>query len=314
VPSVDISSRIIFGPVHSRRFGKSLGIDLSPTKKQCNFDCLYCELPSAKTAAFYDDVVSVEMVMKALHKALAEHQAIDVITITANGEPTLYPYLGELIREIDTIKGATKTLILSNGSTIGDPKVQDALLGIDMVKLSLDCATQECLKKLDRAHSGISIQKIKEGMLSFRARYKGVLIIEILFVKTFNDKSIEIAALNEFLCTLRPDRVDISTIDRPPAYKVKPISYEELEMILDRFDSTLPIHIASRKKAASSPEHYNEAEILRTLSKRPFSDEDIEVLFDLESRQRLQNMILQGKISIKETNGIKFYGVSQNKP
>ncbi len=314
MPSVDIGSRIIFGPVISRRFGKSLGIDLSPSRKQCNFDCLYCELAPVKTIASYTDIVPVKIVIEALQKLLEKYKDIDVITITANGEPTLYPYLGELVSEINRFKGNIKTLILSNGSTIDDPKVQDALLGIDMVKLSLDCATQECLKKLDRAHGGIVIHKIKEGMLSFRALYKGVLIIEILFVETINDKAEEIAKLNDFLSLLRPDRIDISTIDRPPAYKVKPLSYEALKKIAGEFDSSLPLHIASRKKTEAKQEHYSDEEILRTLSKRPFSDEDIETLFDLGSRQRLQNMILQGKISIKETNGIKFYGVSQNKP
>ena len=104
---------IIFGPIHSRRFGKSLGVDLSPGKKQCNFDCLYCELDAAKTMDAYDDVVSVEEIATAIKSALKEHQDIDFITLTANGEPTLYPHLSELIDEINSFKGSIKTLILS---------------------------------------------------------------------------------------------------------------------------------------------------------------------------------------------------------
>jgi len=142
---------IIFGPIHSRRFGKSLGIDLSPSKKQCNFDCLYCELDPAKTVSTYDDIVTVDEIMAALNKALAEHGSVDFITLTANGEPTLYPQLSELIDAIDSIKGDTKTLILSNGSTISDPGIREALAKLDMVKLSLDCGTDRCLHKLDRS-------------------------------------------------------------------------------------------------------------------------------------------------------------------
>ena len=97
---------IIFGPIHSRRFGKSLGVDLSPGKKQCNFDCLYCELDPAKTMDAYDDVVTVEEVTTALKHALDEHGDVDFITLTANGEPTLYPYLSELIDEINKFKGS----------------------------------------------------------------------------------------------------------------------------------------------------------------------------------------------------------------
>ncbi len=298
---------IIFGPIHSRRFGKSLGIDLSPSKKQCNFDCLYCELDPAKTVSSYDEIVTVDEIMTALKKSLDEHGGIDYITLTANGEPTLYPYLSELIDAIEQIKGDTKTLILSNGSTISDSVVSEALAKLDMVKLSLDCATDHCLHKLDRSHQGITIDAIKSGMLAFKASYKGPLIIETLFVKTLNDKPEEIAQLNDFLLKLRPNRIDIGTIDRPPAYEVKPLSYEELRKITHLFDPSLPVYIASRKHVTSRPERYTTSEILQTLSKRPLSPEDIEILFDTESQKKLQDLQSDGKIIIKETNGVKFY-------
>ena len=300
-------SNIIFGPIHSRRFGKSLGVDLSPSKKQCNFDCLYCELDPAKTMDSYDDVVSVEQVSTALKQALEEHKDIDFITLTANGEPTLYPHLSELIDEIKTFKGKIKTLILSNAATIDDPKIQEALLKLDEVKLSLDCATQKCLKKLDRAHSGIDIENIKAGMLDFKNKYAGPLVIEILIVKTLNDSEEEIAKLNEFLLKLQPTRIDIGTIDRPPAFDVKPVSYEELLHISHMFDSTLPVYIASRKKADISSDSYSYEEILETLSKRPLTQEDIEALFDEESQKRAENLLHKQKIKIVETNGVKFY-------
>ena len=299
--------KVIFGPIHSRRFGKSLGVDLSPGKKQCNFDCLYCELDPAKTMDAYEEVVSVEEVTTALKAALKEHGDIDFITLTANGEPALYPHLSELIDEINTFKGSTKTLILSNAANIDDIKIQDALLKLDEVKLSLDCATQKCLQKLDRSHKGIEVEKIKAGMLAFKERYKGPLIIEILIVKTLNDSREEIAKLNEFLLKLCPTRIDIGTIDRPPAFDVKPVSYEKLLDISHLFDSSLPVYIASRKKAEISPSSYSEEEILETLSKRPLTAEDIEALFDEESQKRVQDLLAQEKIKRVSTNGVEFY-------
>jgi len=298
---------IIFGPIHSRRFGKSLGVDLSPGKKQCNFDCLYCELDPAKTMGTQDEVLSVETIISAIQKGLSEHQDIDFLTITANGEPTMYPYLSELIDEINKIKGNTKTLILSNAATINDPKVQNALLKLDEVKLSLDCATQKCLKKLDRSHAGIDVENIKAGMLAFKKKYKGPLVIEILIVKTLNDSEEEIHKLNEFLLKLQPTRIDIGTIDRPPAFDVKPVSYEELLHISHLFDSALPVYIASRKKADISSSSYTYEEILETLTKRPLTQEDIEALMDEESRKRVENLLHKGKIKSVETNGVKFY-------
>lgn len=298
---------IIFGPVHSRRFGKSLGVDLSPGKKQCNFDCLYCELEPAKTMDAYDDVVSVEEISTALKNSLKEHQDIDFITLTANGEPTLYPYLSELIDEINTFKGNTKTLILSNAANIDEEKTQEALLKLDEVKLSLDCATQKCLKKLDRSHTGIDVENIKAGMLDFKNKYDGPLVIEILIVKTLNDSKEEIAKLNEYLLKLQPTRIDIGTIDRPPAFDVKPVSYEELLNISHLFDASLPIYIASRKKADMQPSNYSNEQILETLSKRPLTPEDIDALCDKESQKRVEDLLKESKIKLVSANGVKFY-------
>jgi len=215
-----------------------------------------------------------------------------------------------LIDAIDQIKGNTKTLILSNGSTISDPRVREALAKLDMVKLSLDCATDRCLHKLDRSHQGITITEIQEGMLAFKENYQGPLIIETLFVKTLNDKPEEIEQLNEFLLKLKPARIDIGTIDRPPAYEVKPLNYEDLHRITHLFDPSLPVYIASRKHVTSSPEYYTPAEILQTLSKRPLSPEDIEILFDAQSQITLQTLLSEGKIIIKETNGVNFYALA----
>ncbi len=298
---------IIFGPISSRRFGKSLGVDLSPSKKQCNFDCLYCELDPAKTMAAQVEVLPVEQVAEAVKEGLEEHGDIDVLTITANGEPTLYPHLSELMDAINRIKGDTKTLILSNAAKIDDPDTQEALMKFDEVKLSLDCATQRCLKKLDRSHEGIDVERIKAGMLAFKERYKGALVIEILIVKTINDKPEEIEALNRFLLKLQPARIDIGTIDRPPAFDVKPVDYAELLGISHLFDPSLPLYIASRKKADIEPSNYTQEEILDTLTKRPLTQEDMEVLMDTESQKRVALLKDAGKIISVSSNGVIFY-------
>jgi wyosine [tRNA(Phe)-imidazoG37] synthetase (radical SAM superfamily) len=301
------SSKIIFGPVNSRRFGKSLGIDLSPSKKQCNFDCLYCELKPAKTVDSYSDVLSVENIITALKNALAKHQDIDVITLTANGEPTLYPYLDELIDEIDRLKGDVKTLILSNGATIDKAEVQKALLKLDTVKLSLDCANAQCLKKLDRASKSIDIENIKRGMLAFKEIYNGALIVEVLFVKNINDDAQNISGLNKYLLKLQPSRIDIGSIDRPPAYDVKGLTYDELLKLSKQFDTRLPIYIVSRKITKIKAENYGDDEILTTLANRPLTDEDIAILFDKESQERVKELLNMGKLKKIENEGIFFY-------
>ena len=123
---------------------------------------MYCELKGAKTVSEANDAPSVTAVIQELQEALKKHRNLDVITLTANGEPTLYPHLKELVKSLHTIKKECKLLILSNGSTILNPDIRTILSSIDIVKLSLDCVTPLCFKRLDRAHKGITIEAIIE--------------------------------------------------------------------------------------------------------------------------------------------------------
>ncbi|WP_419673080.1 radical SAM protein [Aliarcobacter butzleri] len=299
------SNSIIFGPIPSRRFGISLGIDLSPSKKQCNFDCLYCELEGAKTVDKMDTFPSVDEIIKAIKESFKNHPKIDVITITCNGEPTLYPKLSELIDEINKIKGETKTLILSNGSTIYKKEIFEALLKIDIVKLSLDCISEKCFKKLDRQNKSVEIDKIVPSMIEFSQKTKKDFVLEILFVKDVNDKDEEIELLFNAVKQINPKRVDIGTIDRPPAFKVNPVSYEFLEDVANKFEGlNVNIVFKNRPKQIIS---YNKEEILSMINRRPLTIEDIENMFDNQSKIFLEELIRNEEIGLVDNAGIKFY-------
>jgi len=302
----------IFGPINSRRFGTSLGIDLSPSHKQCNFDCLYCELAPAATVDIQVETPSVSEIISDLSKALDEHQNIDEITLTANGEPTLYPHLKELIQEIDKIKGDKETLILTNSAALVDKEVFETLLALDQVKLSLDAVSINIFTKIDRPHEGIDISKLVDAVIGFSKVYHGKLFIEILFVRGLNNTEEEIVKLNNVLNQLSPLRIDIGTIDRPPAYPVEGISYGELVGIAQHFDSDLPINIASRVHAEFSQTHYSEDEIINTLDKRPLTPEDIEILFDEDSKALLAQLITEKKVQIIERAKLEFYVPTKN--
>lgn len=301
---------IIFGPINSRRFGKSLGIDLSPNSKQCNFDCLYCELKAAKVVDEQSSPLSPDTIITQIQKALNEHKDIDVLTLTANGEPTLYPYLDELIDKINSIKGSVQTLILSNASTINKPEVQKALSKLDSVKLSLDCATPKCFKKLDRASKSVDLEAIKSGMLEFTKIYRGNLLIEVLFVEGINDNQTEVEQINSFLLKLNPTRVDIGTIDRPPAYNIKPISYDRLYELSLIFDSSLNIAIATKQNNNREKFNYTKEQILETLKRRPLTKDDVEVLFSNESKENLNELIESDDVKIVQSAGVEFLSVN----
>jgi len=283
----------------------SLGIDLSPAIKQCNFDCLYCELAPMATVDKQVKTITVDEIIHALTPHL--HEKIDVITLTANGEPTLYPYISELIDEIDKIKAKTQTLILTNSATLTDDGVYKALLKLDQVKLSLDAISPDVFKKIDRPHKSINVDEIVQKVIEFSKEYKGKLFIEVLFVHTLNDTQEEVKKLSDVLLRVNATRVDIGTIDRPPAYPVVGISYKELYEISLMFDKSLPIHIASRTHAEPNNAYYSEQEILNTLDKRPLTQDDIDLLFDHESKESLKKLLKQGKVLIKSTNNLNFY-------
>ena len=305
-----MENNIIFGPINSRRFGMSLGIDLSPALKQCNFDCLYCELAPSATVTAQSDIISVKRIVEEL--SLRLNEKIDIITLTANGEPTLYPHLNELIDEIDKIKQDTQTLILTNSATLVDANVFNSLLKLDQVKLSLDAVSHDVFKKIDRPDKKIDITKLVQTIISFSKQYKGKLFIEILFVHELNDTKDEISKLNSVLLEIEATRIDIGTIDRPPAYPVMGVSYKELHTISLMFDKTLPIHIASRVHAEPNNSYYSEKDILNTLDKRPLTMDDINLLLDDESKTRLYKLIKETKVAIKTTSNLEFLVPTKN--
>jgi wyosine [tRNA(Phe)-imidazoG37] synthetase (radical SAM superfamily) len=302
------SSKLTFGPVPSRRFGISLGVDLSLNSKQCNFDCLYCELEASKPVSTMQEYPSVAQIIQAVQTAFKKHPNIDVITITANGEPTLYPYLKELIQALNSIKHNAKTLILSNGSLITQKEVFEALLEFDIVKLSLDCATQKCFEKLDRVQKALQIEPIIDSMIEFSKQTQHDVILEILFVHNMNDNDEEVHKLYESILKINPTRVDIGTIDRPPAYKVKPVDFDFLQSVAHHFKGiNTNIVYKNRPKQIHS---FTKKEILRLLQRRPLTHEDIENLFDKNSQKLLEELVEELKIKVINNSGVKFYKIS----
>jgi len=300
-----VANSTIFGPVSSRRFGVSLGIDLSPDTKSCNFDCLYCELPKAQKTDTIQKPPKVDDVIADVKAALLTHPQTEVITITANGEPTLYPYLGELIDAINAIKGERRLLILSNSSTLFRPEIQDALAKLDEVKLSLDCVTPGCFNKIDRPLD-VEIPTIIDAIISFRTRFRGKLIIEILLVSGINDTVTEFAAFRPVLERIHPDRIDVGTIDRPPAYGVQAVPYEKIALLCEALEG-LPYHIVTKPGNSEAASYYSQEEILNTFARRPFSQEDIERLFDEPSKENLAALLAENRLERLESGGKIFF-------
>lgn len=281
------SVEIVFGPVDSRRFGRSLGVDLSPSKKQCNFDCVYCELQGARTMERMEEIVPVDSILQAVQVAL-QTQKCDVLTLTANGEPTLYPYLYELISNLKKIvPDSVKMLILTNGSLLWKKEVQDSLMFMDIVKFSCDSLESRAFKRIDRPHSSLNLTQIKQGIREFCQKFKGDIVSEVLFVKGINDTMEQAKEIALFLSTLKGlKRVDIGSIDRPPAYKVEAVSDEKLKELASCFyayphlNISLPKRTQNEKKENLALQAYDTNGLIGLIKRRPLSILDAEKMLD----------------------------------
>ena len=209
-----------------------------------------------------------------------------------------------MVDELNKIKQSKKLLILSNASTICDTNIRKILEKIDIVKLSLDCATSKCFKKIDRPLKGVDISDIIECMKDIKPP---ILVIEVLLVKGINDKVEEIEKLNQILQQIKPDRIDLGTIDRPPAYKVEKVEEERLVELSKNF-TNLPITII-RKNPPNIKENFSKEEILNLLYHRPQSQFDVNTLFSDKSKEILSKLVDSGKVVKSDAGGVEFYRV-----
>ncbi|WRD27451.1 radical SAM protein [Helicobacter pylori] len=301
---------VVFGPVLSRRFGKSLGVDLSPSKKQCNYNCIYCELGKAKPIECMEEVIKVETLINAIQNALNNLTTpIDVLTITANGEPTLYPHLLELIQSVKPFLKGVKTLILSNGSLFYEPKVQQALKEFDIVKFSLDAIDLKAFERVDKPYSK-DINKILEGILSFSQIYQGQLVAEVLLIKGVNDSANNLKLIADFLKKINIARVDLSTIDRPSSFKAPKLSEDELlkcSLFFEGLCVSLPKRTATQADQAKKLISCGIDELLALISRRPLSAEEAPLILDPNAFKHLETLLNHKQITIKKVGSLEFY-------
>ncbi|WP_276891351.1 radical SAM protein [Helicobacter japonicus] len=323
---------IVFGPVYSRRFGRSLGVDLSPFVKQCNFDCVYCELKGAKSVDSMRQIVSLTQVIESVKNALKTSEC-DVLTLTANGEPTLYPYLKELISNLKQIvPDSVKLLLLTNGSLLWKEEVRECLKGLDIVKFSCDSLEEKAFKHIDRPHISLSLGQIKEGIVQFCKEFKGEIVAEVLFVKGINDNLTQAKEIAAFLASLPLHRVDIGSIDRPPAYKVEAVSEEKLAELAQCFyvykhlQVNLPkrTHIDNAQKLSlsytdshsqitleSNTKSYTQPQLIGLLKRRPLSVIDTKKMFDTQTLALLDELCQKGEIKQCSIGIDTFYQIEE---
>jgi len=265
-----------FGPVPSRRLGRSLGVDLVPYKT-CTFDCIYCDLgrTTCKTTS-RQSYVSPEEIGRELKLYLSVlDKKPDYITISGSGEPTLNTNIRKIIHKIKEIT-FIPLAVLTNGSLLSMDEVRQDLQEADIVLPSLDAVTPVLFEYINRPHSSLRIKEIISGLNQFRKQYRGQIWLEILFCRGVNDGKEEIEKLKEVIENIQPDKVQLNTPVRPPAEDfVFPLTLPQIEVIKKRFGNIAEVVYEFIGPMGDRFELGRDAEIIQLIKRRPCTAEDI---------------------------------------
>lgn len=238
----------IFGPIHSRRLGVSLGINLLPSDgKICSFDCIYCECGYNSQGQGSGVIPARATVKKSLRKKLKAMleagESLDVITFAGNGEPTVHPHFAEIVADTIAIRNEfypqAKVSVLTNSSFLGNPKVVKALKSIDNNLLKLDSAIVRTMRILN---APVNKDIIPEGVIMDIKQFNGDCIIQTMILRgthngvvVDNSTDVEINALIEAYREIAPKEIMIYSIDREtPEKELEKVSTEELERIAEK--------------------------------------------------------------------------------
>lgn len=211
--------KIIFGPVPSRRLGKSLGINNIPPKI-CSYSCVYCQLGktlkmSAARQPFYEPERIVREAEEKVAELKSQGERIDYLTFVPDGEPTIDARLGQTIELLRPLR--IKIAIITNSSLIWDKQVRQELKLADWVSVKIDSLSPEIWKKVNRPFGHLKLEAIEEGLLEFAHEFEGELVTETMLVKGLNDPAEEIDKIADFIQKLKPQMSYISVPIRPPA-------------------------------------------------------------------------------------------------
>jgi wyosine [tRNA(Phe)-imidazoG37] synthetase (radical SAM superfamily) len=274
------SVKHVFGPVPSRRLGISLGVDVIPFKT-CSLDCIYCECGKTTNISLQRrSFVSVDVILQEVRKAVEGDRYIEYITFSGSGEPTLSKDIGGIIQGIKAMTDIP-VAVLTNGTLLFMDDVQEALLTADLVLPSLDAATPESFNHINRPHKDLDLEKIIQGLITFSSRFSGQLWVEVFIVAGVNDSDDELDRLHGILKQINPTRVQLNSLDRPPAYEnVLPVDTKVLRGIEERW-SDLPVEVIKRVRKRGEIAAFSrnlENSILNTVNRRPLTIEDLVAL------------------------------------
>lgn len=285
----------VFGPVASRRLGKSLGIDPVPPKT-CNWNCVYCQLGRSvplvnKRQEYFPRADIVAEVVRALNKA--EPGSIDWITFVGSGEPTLHSGLGWMMREIKKFT-SLPLAVITNGSLLYLPEVQQELLVADAVLPSLDAGNPELYRKINRPWPNLSFDQHVHGLVEFRMVYPGKFWLEVMLVKGVNDTPQALQEIAQIVNRINPDRVDITLPTRPPAETwVEPATPDAVNLAEELFGQAAHIVSELVPQTQILPDTDLAEAIMQLIIRHPIPEDDLTNYLAGWTAEQIQQALLK---------------------
>jgi wyosine [tRNA(Phe)-imidazoG37] synthetase (radical SAM superfamily) len=303
------SYQYLFGPVPSRRLGRSLGVDLVPCKT-CSFNCIFCELgPTTDLTLARREYVPTDQVLAELDRWLTEGGSADYITLAGSGEPTLHSRFGEII-EHARVHSPIPVALLTNGTTMLDHSVRSAAAAANVVKVSLSAWDQASLKRINRPCAGVSLRQIVDGLELFRHKFNGSLWLEVFLVWGINSTPQEVKKIAQLARRFAPDRIHLNTAVRPPAEDFAyPVPIPLMEELAALFSPAAEVIPAFKRVAAALPPVPADR-ILSMLRRRPCTADDISGAFMLHPAETAKyiGVLLRGKqVKLQRRDGQIYY-------
>ncbi|MFO8056395.1 MAG: radical SAM protein [bacterium] len=303
--------RYVFGPVPSRRLGRSLGVDLVPYKT-CSYDCIYCQLGRTTNKTVQrDEYLPADEIIRQVESYLHEHDNPDVVTLSGSGEPTLHSRAGRIIQSIKKVTDVP-VVVLTNGGMLYQPEVAEVLHEADIVIPNLDAGTPELYQAINRPAAEIEFETMVRGLESFSRDFRGRLSLEVFLLGGMNALSGEVGKIAAIVrdCGIR--EVELNTVTRPPSEEfAMSVSREKMEELAGIFDPPARVIADFRTKfdVPATPS-VSEEEVLELLARRPCTLDDVSGGLNIhrnEARKYLEALEARRMITTSRQGSLVYY-------
>lgn len=302
--------KYLFGPVLSRRLGRSLGVDLMPFKT-CTYDCVYCEQGRTTNHTHQrDEYIPADEILEELKDYIASYPPPDYVTLSGAGEPTLHSRLAGIVEGARSITNVPLAVI-TNGSLLWDGTVRDSLRNVDVVLPSLDAGNAHLFKYIDRPVAAISFEQMITGLIAFRESFRNKIWLEVLLLEGITSGESEVREIAEWVRHIRPDRVQLNTVVRPPSESFAlPIPRGQLERLAGLFEPHAEVVADYTGRILENGDSPDTTRVLELIERRPCPASEIAAALGLravEVSKLLEHLIAADRIVEKRLAGNRFY-------